>query len=116
MYDRDSAGLHLRPWLCPMLGLWHLLVHAQLCLWRAAASWLFAPPFHQLYPSSRFNIKPTHKFLTWFLSMVRLIWPEIKPMLLEAFNSAAMDFSSITLLNNLEKVCSYFIPKVTFSI
>ena len=115
MYDRDAAGVHLRPHLVPMLGLWHPLVHAQLCIWRSASSWLFGPLFHILYPTSKFNIKPTHKFLTWFLSMVRLIWPEIRPLVAEAYASAAMDLTSMTLLNNLVTVSTYFIPKVTLS-
>src|SRR5690349_9287960 len=101
----------MREWFVPVLGLWHIYVMAQASLWRACSDWLFASLFHHLFPTSKFNPKPTHKFITLIFSLIRLSWPSIKDNVTEAF-TAAVDPLSIIILNNIQLVCSYFIPKV----
>ena len=65
------------------LGWWHTMKHAALTIWKKFASFLLAPLWHHLYPTSQFHIKPgSLPCVLAHLVILHLAYPAIRANLL----------------------------------
>lgn len=112
MYDPQSPMKTMRSWVFVTLGLWHIFRHAQLALWKLCEAWFSGPLFKFMFPGSKFNRTPRHKFLTWLLSLVRLNYKTLRTTLQNALENNAMDPASVRYLTNLQVLLEYYIPMV----
>jgi hypothetical protein len=94
------------------LGVWHVFKQVQQVIWKSLAHWLFGPLFHTMFPNSKFPLKPRHKFLSWLLSLIRCLYPSIRPALQAALEEKAIPSHGLTYLRNLINLFEYVLPVV----
>ena len=118
IYSEDSPH-KLLPQLrrtAVFLGPWHVYKMATTVVWRLAASAVFAPFFHQLFPEAAFPWSPRLLVSSRILTLLRLAFPHVRDMLEKKISGLSADnnFRVIrTHALNLYFLLSWLIPKVS---
>lgn len=101
----------MKSYLVPLLGSWHVLKMANICVWRMALSTFTGPLFHFLFPHAKIKFTPRLIAVTRILSLIRLSYPHFKESLAEHLhNETKADRRQY--LRNLQDLCEFFIPAV----
>lgn len=113
MYDKTDAAKDFRRYCGVTLAWWHTYKWASHKLVNVFAKDFIAPLFHHLFPSTEFNAdKMKLSGHTTLLSYIRLAFPSFRQELKLAVSRGDISQRNQILLENLIKLCEYFIPVV----
>lgn len=115
MYDTSHGGRRLRTFTSLSLALWHSYKWATKRILQVFSNDFIGPMFHFLQPNREYTPdKMKHPAATTYISYIRLAYPSFKRQLVEALQKNVFLPRQKTLLRNLETLCEFFIPVVTF--
>ena len=99
--------------ICPFLDLFHIYKKMLEATWRLPQFFepFLAPLMHQFYPSSKLKRKPNLKQIEITLAACRLVYPEIRELLVEAQTNCFCDITRVHL-RNLQFFFQFLLPTV----
>ena len=113
MYNKRGGGDQFRKFNSVNLAWWHTYKHASLLIWRRFAATIFAPLWHNLYPSAIFPIKPSRLVgVTTHLMYMFLAYPQFKAEL-DALENEDLQPRLNTFRKDLVFLMEFAIPVVT---
>ena len=112
-YDVSDGGKDFRKVISPNLAWWHNYKHASLTVWTAFASELWAPLFHNLYPSHEFfttNCKLP--MVTAHFQFLLIAYPTFAEQLKAMCSNQKLKPSMRIAAQDLRFVCEFALPTV----
>jgi hypothetical protein len=100
-----------------VMGFWHIYKHASKSIYEIYANSFIAGCFLTLFPAAQFRARTRYlSSIVTVLSYIRLSYPMFRDQLIEALDDDDDDMfaSSKIHLNNLQALCEYIIPAVTY--
>jgi len=116
LYDRSDGGRRLRQFASVNLAPWHNFKHGIELIWHHWALSVFAPMYHHLYPQNKFCIKyqsPQEPLM--HMMLLCQAYPSLKESLKSGIEQEGASKVNVCLLRDIEFLCEFAIPAVTFS-
>ena len=113
MYDKSGSGTQFRKYTSLSLAWWHSYKWTAKQLFKVFSSDFFAPYYHHLFPTQSCHIdKLSLSAVSTYMTYMRLAYPMLKSVLMNALKEVNLSHRQKTILQNLQDIFECYIPVV----
>ena len=96
------------------MSFWHCYKKMSERVWHLGLLDFFGPIFHEICPANKLKVKPPLRIITTFFYYLMFAYKHFKYELNNAIKQGNLPPSLCTRLLNLQDLCEFFIPVVSF--